>query len=318
MIRDSINYGMRIVGKDKTIPKKNKTIDTVEKQHVVSPYGDNYFMKLSIRDTNKTYEDLANFLTAAITRPDAMAFYNVVRRTMLESQLKIADYYRQMRVKLQHDFAKLLWEKHICHCNLPGYTTRLEGFDEKGYAFFDSTNMDWKPVYDSTKGGFEWGMLNMIADRNANPTNKRQIPIFELSDYGTESGYILPSINPLSGLAQNTIMATSYASNHLNTVETIMARRTSMTHVPCTDPNYLALRYGFSARPVLHGKGNFGHYVCVLVRVLASDQKHKQICIGEFFLRLGLEQIIDSPFTVLVAHSDCKDCDTGDWCIHTR
>lgn len=263
--------------------------------------------------SKRTYQDIINFTTAAITRTDIIELYNVLRKSILEYQLKPNRYFEIKMVAAYQKYAETMWKKHVSHLRIPNYKTHFSVYDDQGNTYFDSKHLSWKVVSQD--------MLTNVQlvpkEYYERPCGAEKCELLYLNKK-KQTPFLLNQLHPTLRLPQSSLLHSQYAVDPRETMETIMASHSPINHYPVETPHYLSVKYGFSARPAFPGKGEMGHHVCINIRVLVLDRQGKEQCIASFYVKVGIEQEISENFTTLLAHSNCSSCEEGDWSIRTR
>lgn len=260
-----------------------------------------------------TFQYMLDFTHAAILRADILSLYNVLRKSLLDHHKNKSKQNELDKTKAYQQYARAIWKRHIGRIHIRGYKTKFALYDGDGTAYFDSDYTGWKVVagdaltqvdlvptqyYERSLGSEKCALIHL--------NRRKQVP------------FLLNRKHPTTQLPQSGLMHSQYVVDPRETMESIMSSVSNICHHPIDMPHYMSVRHGMSARPAFPGKGQQGYYVCCNIGVLVADEQGKEQCIANFFVRLGIEQEIDDPFTTMLAHSSCSTCEDGDWSIRTR
>lgn len=273
-----------------------------------NPCGINSLLYNLMGETGLTFQQLANLLTEGMnTEGSAIAYDDLVKAFMsfntdptLQNQYNIYDKYFKYGTKLWEFFSTI---------DIPGYKTNLTVYDDNGRIMFDSGYTNWPLVVEVSEGIYEPLQLELVAttpysitfpvpyppfsitiSQIFNPTGSDKCDLYNLLKTPSFWPFIINKTHPISGTSQIEILNSPWMINQNQMFESTMAIASLLTD-PANTRTYSALRFGFSARPVLPGSGEIGYYGCFLQEIYSETG---DFLIESFFVRLGFIREISS------------------------
>lgn len=284
-----------------------------------NPCGVNRLLYSLMGKTGLTFQKLADILSEGLSDPESsFAYENLVNafiqfneNTSLQNQYKVYDAY--------FVYGNALW-KFFKNVKVEGYKTRLSVYEENGRLMFDSDFLNWPLVYETPGGDLAPTQLQLVPsgvitintfflgpppfppnppgtaypltiNETLNPTGTDYCDFYNLLKTPSFWPYILNITNPVSKSSQIEIVNSPFMINQTQMFESTMAIASLLTDSANTRA-YSALRFGFSARPVLPGVGQLGYYCCYLQQIYSQGES--PYLIESFFVRIGLEREISS------------------------
>ena len=279
-----------------------------------NPCGVNRLLYSLMGKTGLTFQQLADLLSEGLAKPESsLAFENLVDAfiafnldTTLQNQYKVYDGY--------FVYGNALWN-FFQTIQIEGYKTHLSIYEENGRLMFDSDFLNWPLVYSLPNGDLAPTQLQLVPsgvitvntffyapppappftivpltiNETLNPTGTNSCNLYNLLKTPSFWPYIINVTNPVSGSSQIDIVNSPFMINHTQMFESTMAIASLLTDSANTRA-YSALKFGFSARPVLPGTGQIGYYCCFLQQIFSQGES--PYLIESFFVRIGLEREI--------------------------
>jgi hypothetical protein len=294
-----------------SIPQLGGTSTTQQAIYLThnNPCGINSLLNNLMGETGLTFQQLADLLTKGMNDEGSTEALNVLVNVFntfnseptLQNQYNIYDKYFKYGQKLWEFFSTI---------DIPGYKTNLTIYDDNGRIMFDSGYTKWPLVIETTEGIYEPLKLRLVdttpysitlpipvfpfsytLSQIFNPTGSNECFLFNLLKTPSFWPFILNTIHPISGETQLEIVNSPWMINQNQMFESTMAIASLLTD-PANTRTYSALRFGFSARPVLPGSGQIGYFGCFLQEIYS---KTDDFLIESFFVRLGFIREISSP-----------------------
>jgi hypothetical protein len=292
-----------------SIPQLGGTSTTQQAIYLThnNPCGVNSLLNNIMGETGLTFQQLADLLTKGMNEESSTnalnvlvnAFNNFNSEPTLQNQYNIYDKYFKYGQKLWEFFSTI---------DIPGYKTNLTVYDDNGRIMFDSDYTEWPLVIETTEGVYEPLKLQLVnttpytitfpipvfpfsytISQIFNPTGSNECVLFNLLKTPSFWPFILNTIHPISGKTQLEIVNSPWMINQNQMFESTMAIASLLTD-PANTRTYSALRFGFSARPVLPGSGQIGYFGCFLQETYSETD----LLIESFFVRLGFIREISS------------------------